>query len=150
MERAIPMSGQPVKRGTMAHDHDLFIMLTSMASRLSDVEVLRAYAPRAEALATRDGHTLYAAMARRALGVLHRLDGDFAGAERELNEALNAFRAFGTRWQAGWTLSELGELAVAQDDPAAARAHYAEALAHFEAMQAAPDASRARAALETL
>jgi hypothetical protein len=61
---------------------------------------------------------------------------------------LELFRGLDTRWQIGRTLFELGELAAARGEAAGAREHFTLALAAFEEMKAAPDAARARAALE--
>jgi hypothetical protein len=50
----------------------------------------------------------------------------------------------------GRTLFELGELATAQKDIAAAREYFARAQVAFEEMHAAPDAAQTKAALERL
>jgi hypothetical protein len=152
METALKTSGQPVRRGTIAHDHEVYTALADMAARQRDPAGLRQYAPVAAQLAERDEHALYLAVAQRSLGVAARLAGGAGLAESEalLVRALDGFRRLGARWQAGRTLCELGELALAQSDPAEARAHFSEALAEFEALQAAPDAERARKALDSL
>ena len=149
METALKTSGQPVRRGTIAHDHEVYTMLADAAARQRDAAALRQYAPEAARLAERDGHALYLAIARRALGVAARLaDGaGLAESEAQLIRALDGFRQIGARWQAGRTQCELGELAQARSDTQAARDHFTRALAEFEALRAAPDAERARAAL---
>lgn len=125
-------------------------MLADVAAQQRDLAALRKYAPLAEETATRYGNILYQAIAHRAWGVAHRLAGEYAEATARLNQALELFQGLNTRWQIGRTLSELGELAVACAEAAAARDYFSRALAAFEAMKAAPDAARVRAALEAL
>jgi len=84
------------------------------------------------------------------VGVAHRLEGDYAGAEARLLRALELFQGLETRWQIGRTLVDLGEVARARGDIAAARDHYDRALAAFEAMGAVPDAVRTRTMLQGL
>jgi tetratricopeptide (TPR) repeat protein len=86
----------------------------------------------------------------RAWGVAHRLAGEYAESEARLNQALELFSGLGTRWQMGRTLFELGELAAARQQPSNARDYFARALVDFDAMRAAPDSARTRAALEAL
>ena len=57
--------------------------------------------------AERDGHMSIQASAQRALGVLHRLTGDYVEAEDHLLQALQIFEELETRWQLGRTLVEL-------------------------------------------
>ena len=125
-------------------------MLADAAAQQRDEEALRHYAPLAEATAIRYGHMLYQAIAHRAWGVAHRLEGDYAGAEARLLRALELFQGLETRWQIGRTLVDLGEVARARGDIAAARDHYDRALAAFEAMGAVPDAVRTRTMLQGL
>ncbi len=125
-------------------------MLADVAAQQRDLAALRQYAPLAEQLASRYDHVLYRAIAHRAWGVAHRLAAEYAEATGRLNQALESFQDLDTRWQIGRTLSELGELAVARAEAAAARDYFSRALAAFEAMKAAPDAARVRAALEAL
>ncbi len=150
LEKALDKPGQPVKRGSMAHEHDVYAMLADAAARQRDAAALRKYAPRAEALAARDEHRLYLAMAQRAWGVAHRLAGPsgYAEAEARFNRALDTFRQAGMGWQAGCTLLEIGELARERGQAAAAREAYAQALAAFESLGAVPDAERTRTALQ--
>ena len=152
METALKTSGQPVKRGTMAHEHDVYTILADIAAQQGDAAALRQYAPLAEELAARDGHRLYLAIAHRAWGVARRLAGPsgYVEAEAQLNQALEVFQQLGTRWQAGRTLAEMGELALARSNAGAARDCFSQALAAFEAMQAVPDAARTRAVLKSL
>ncbi len=131
-------------------DHDLYVMLADNAAQQGDETTLRLYTPLAEESATRQGHTLYQAVAHRARGVLHRLAGEYAAAEDQLNQALELFSVLNTHWQLGRTHYELGQVALTISDDQAARDHFSEAQAAFERMQAAPDAAQARAALETL
>ena len=129
-------------------DHDIYAILVDMAVLQRDEAGIRQYTPQAEELAMRYGHTLYQAIAHRAWGVAHRLAGEYPEAEARLNQALDLFSGLNTRWQIGRTLFELGELAAAQTDAAQARDHFTRALTAFEAMHAAPDVARTRAALE--
>jgi hypothetical protein len=142
-------AGQPVNFGTMAHDHEIYMMLADTAAELCDAKAIRKYAPKLEKLARRDDHKLYLAIANRALGVGHRLAGEAPAAEARLKEALGLFTELGARWQTGRTLFELGELTAA-GSPAQARDYYSQALGSFEAIRAEPYAERARAALSAL
>jgi tetratricopeptide (TPR) repeat protein len=131
-------------------NHIFYADLADAAARQCDEPALRKYAPLAEALAQRIGHRLYQAVAHRAWGVAHRLAGEYAEAETRLNQALDLFKALNTRWQIGRTLFELGEVAAASADKTTAYDRFLLALTAFEAMQAAPDVARTRAALESL
>ena len=150
LETARDKPGQPVKRGTMAHDHHLYMLLADSAAQQRDAAGLREYAPRLEELALRDNHRLYLGIAHRAWGVAHRLAGEHAGAEARLDQALDLFEVLGTRWQVGRTLMEMGELDLAVGDRAVARDRFALALEAFESLQALPAAERAKAALDAL
>jgi hypothetical protein len=124
--------------------------LADAAAQQRDLAALRKYAPLAESLALRCGHSLNQAIAQRAWGVAERLAGDTAQSAARLRTALGLFEKLGTRWQQGRTWYELGELAAAQQDRLNARDSFGRALELFEAMQAAPDAERTRAALRNL
>lgn len=150
IETALERPGQPVKRGTMAHDHDMYMGLTDTAAQARDVDALRQYAPRLEELATRDNHILYLAIANRAWGVAHRLAGEYSEAESRLDNALALFSEPGTRWQIGRTLAELAELELARQNVAEARGYFTRALEEFQALRAEPDAARTQAALEPI
>ncbi len=150
IQAGLSRSGQPVKRGTMAHDHHMYMLLTESAVQLRDAGAIRRYAEQLEALAVRDGHQLYQAIAYRAWVVAHGLAGDYAPAEARLGQALELFRSFGTGWQLGRTFTAQAELAAARGDTAEARRAYQEALESFEALGAGPDAGRTRAALDAL
>jgi hypothetical protein len=132
------------------NENEGYAMLADLAVQQRDEAGLRHYAPLIEEVARRDGHKLYQAIAHRAWGVAHRLAGEYDAATIRLNQALELFQALDTRWQIGRTLSELGKLADARAETAAARDYFSRALAAFEDMKAAPDAARVRAALETL
>jgi len=150
LEAAITMAAiAPTGQGAYANEYDLCALLADTAAQQRDAEALRRYAPLAEAMARRIDHTLYQAIAQRAWGVAHRLAGEYTDATARLNRALELFEGLETRWQIGRTCVELGELARAQTDTAAARGHFSRALAAFEALQAAPDAAHARAALKS-
>lgn len=132
----------------MAHDHHVLMQLTEAAVRQGDAAELARWQPRLSELAERDGHRLYQAIARRAQGVAARLAGQHAQAETWLRQALAAFTEMETRWQAGRTLMELGQMALAAGSRDVASGHFAAALAVFEALGALPDAEGARTALE--
>lgn len=138
------------KSAAWVGEHDLYAMLADAAAQQRDEAALRQYAPLAEDAAARYDHKLYQAIAHRAWGVAHQLAGRsaYAEAETRLQQALALFRGLNARWQIGRTLFELGELAAARDEAAAAREHLSLALAAFEEMKAAPDAARTRARLE--
>ena len=150
MESALDLAGQPVKRGTMAHKHIVYMMLADAAAQLRDSAALAKYTPLLEELAEQDGHQAYLAVAHRAWGVAHRLVGEFAAAEERLQQALNIFEEREAQWQVGRTLVELAELALAEDDEVGARNHYARALDAFELLGAKPEVERTRTALDLL
>ena len=149
LENAIGTAGQPVNFGTMAHDHEIYMTLADTAAELRDAGALRKYAHALETLASRDNHSLYLAIAHRALGVEHRLAGEHASAETRLRQALGLFTKLGARWQIGRTLFELGELNLTHS-PAKAREYYSQALGSFEEIGAVPNAERTRTALNAL
>lgn len=148
MELALNKSPNPA--GAPSGDHDLYAVLVDGAMQQRDEAALRKYAPLAEETATRIDHKLYTAIAHRAWGVAHRLANEYSQAERRLQLALNTFAELGTRWQSGVTLFELGEVARAQANTAAARDYFSRALIAFEEMRAAPDIARTRAALKEM
>ena len=132
----------------MAHEHIVYMMLADSAAQLRDREALAAYAPKLEDLAQRDEHRPYLAVAHRAWGIAHQLDGDLSEAEARLNKALSLFEDLGAAWQTGRTRNHLGELSLARADQQAARDHFTRALEAFESMSAKPDIGRTRLALE--
>jgi tetratricopeptide (TPR) repeat protein len=150
MQTAREKSVQPVKNGSMAHEHNLYMLLSEAAVQRRDISALQQYVPLLEELATRDGHRLYLAIAHRAWGVAHRLAGEFVESEARLNQAVELFRDYGVRWQLGRTFFELGELGVARSDSEMARQGFTQAINEFESMQALPDLERTRAALGLL
>ena len=150
MEQSLETPGQPIKNGSMAHEHSVYMMLADTAAQAGDEPVLRKYAPLLEELALRDQHRPYLAVAQRAWGVAHRLAGEYPEAEARLNAALELFEGFQARWQIGRTLAELAALAQARSDPDRAQAHLSLALSYFEAMGARPDVERVRRALEAV
>jgi tetratricopeptide (TPR) repeat protein len=134
----------------MAHEHDVYMLLSDAAVQRHDETAIRQYTPKLEELAIRDSHRLYIAIAQRAWGVAHRLAGEHAEAESRLNKALDLFSELGTRWQIGRTLIELAELDLARSDRAGARNYFSQALEAFEKLKASPDIERTRAALQAL
>ncbi len=131
-------------------DHDLYMMLADAAALEEDLPGLLRYAPLAEQSAVRYDHPLYRATAERAIGVAHRLEGEYRKSEARLKQALARFTELDTRWQLGRTYFELGTLARAQGDTTAATRNFTNALAEFERLGAGPDLSRAQAALAEL
>jgi tetratricopeptide (TPR) repeat protein len=150
LESALELSGQPVKRGTMAHEHIINMMLTESAAQLRDEEGLRRYASRLETLAELDDHRPYMAVAHRAWGIAHRLNSEYDEADGRLKQALELFSELDAPWQVGRTLCEMAELELARSDGAAAHDHLSRALMNFEAIQALPDMKRTRTTLEEL
>ena len=135
----------------MAHDHEIYMTLADTAAEMRDVEALQKYAPHLEKLADRDKHKLYLAIAHRAHGVAHRLEGKHTEAETRLKQALELFTKIGARWQIGRTLFELGELNLGQSQKnTKAREYFAQALGSFEEIQAMPNAERTREVLNSL
>jgi tetratricopeptide (TPR) repeat protein len=150
LKPALELSGQPVKRGTMAHEHVMYMIMVDSAGLVRDEAAIRRYAPVLEELARRDDHRRYLAIAHRAWGIAHRLAGEYDAAETCLVQALEVFAELESRWQLGRSLLELGELEQARSNPAAARDYCSKALAAFEAVQAMPDAARTQAMLRSL
>lgn len=145
LEQAIERPPQPVKWGTIAHDHDLYAMLTDIAAQQRDLDAIRRYASKAQPLVERDNHQLYIAIIHRAMGVAHRLAGEFAESDARSLQALKIFESLGARWQFARTLAECGELELARNDHDAARDCFSRAQSEFEALHAEPDAGRIRA-----
>jgi tetratricopeptide (TPR) repeat protein len=137
-------------QGMPVNDTVLNFMLADSAVLQRDEAALRQYAPLAEETAVRDGHKLFQGSAQRALGVLHRLTGDYVQAEHNLLQALRIFEVLETKWQLGRTLVELAELATARTDYAQARDYYVRALESFTEMGAKPDMERTQNALNSL
>lgn len=150
LESALQLSGQPVKRGTMAHEHIIYMMLTESAAELRDADGLRRYASQLETLAELDDHRPYMAVAHRAWGIAHRLVNEYDEAEGRLRQALELFSELDTSWQIGRTLCEMADMELARSDGAAAHDYLSRALMNFEAIQALPDMKRTRMALEEL
>ncbi len=144
LERALKQSGE------LEGDHDIYAPLADAAAQQRNQAALVQYASLAEATARRVDHRLYQGIARRAWGVLHRLSDEYPQAEARLKQALDIFAGLDTRWQIGRTLFELGELALLQGNKEAARHHFSDARAAFDALRAAPDVARVRTALEAL
>lgn len=117
------------------------------AAQSGDVLATRKYAALLEELATRDGHRPYQAVAHRAWGVVHRLEGELEQAEARLVQARELFDEVGAHWQLGRTLREMAELALAQEDLALARTYFTEALKAFGTLEAKPVVERTQSAL---
>lgn len=147
LEASLDLSGQPVKRGTMAHEHIVYMMLVDSAAVTGDVSGIDRFAPELEALAARDRHQPYLGIAARSRGVSHRLRGDIPAAEKSLQMALAIFEDAGLDWQAGRTLTELGLLEAGRGAQAEADLYYNRAMDIFERIQAKPAFEHARDAM---
>ena len=145
---ALELPGQPVKRGTMAHKHIIYMMLADTAAQVGDEAAIREYAPLLEELANRDDHQPYLAIAHRVWGVAYRLAGEYAEAEARLDRALELFDELKFRWQYGRTLFELGQLAYAKAEADAAQDYFSQARVVFEEMGAIPDVTRTNEVIE--
>jgi tetratricopeptide (TPR) repeat protein len=134
----------------MAHEHIVYMMLVDAAARAGDEAAVRKFAPRLEELALRDDHKPYLAVAHRAWGIALRLSGEYKEAEARLENALAIFEELDSIWQIGRTQFELGELALAQTDGAAAHSYFLLAQTRFEELGAQPDIARTAAVLDKL
>jgi tetratricopeptide (TPR) repeat protein len=150
LESALMLEGQPVKRGTMAHEHIVYMMLADTAAQLGDTAAIDRYLSKLEPLAEKDNHRPYLAVAHRARGIAHRHEGEHGKSEDQLNQALDIFNDFDAPWQIGRTYCELAELELARSDHKRAHEQYVLALAEFEKVQAIPDLKRTREALEAV
>ena len=130
-------------------DHEIYVLLADVAAHQRDETMLAAYAARAEEISSGLGHTLYQAMALRALAILDELHGEMGRAQARLKESLRLFQRMDTRWQMGRTLVNLGELSAAAGKVAEARNYFSQAAAAFEEMGAHSAAERARSSLKT-
>jgi tetratricopeptide (TPR) repeat protein len=147
LEASLALSGQPVKRGTMAHKHIVYMMLVEAAAQLPDPTALSEYAERLEELATQDGHKPYLAVAHRGWGIAHRLDGDYDLAKQRLQQALALFVELEAGWQIGRTHIAIAEMNLARGEESKAAKHFTQALESFEKVEAGPDYARTQAAL---
>lgn len=150
LSTVLELPGQPVKRGTMAHQHIVYMMLTDSAAQAEDLGRLQLYAPKLEELAIRDDHQPYLAITHRSIGVAHRLAGEHIEAVTRLNQAMEIFTALDMGWQIGRTYFEMGEVARSLSEVERAKGYYNQALAVFEKMKATPYLERTRASLGAL
>lgn len=128
----------------MAHKHIVYMMMTDSASRAHDGEGLKKYTQELEALAIRDHHQPYLAIAHRAYGVAYGLNGEPAKSIKRLNQAMEIFSRLEMNWQVGRTYFEMGEVARGISEATRARGFYQRALDSFESMRALPDFVRTR------
>jgi tetratricopeptide (TPR) repeat protein len=126
----------------MAHEHIVYMMLVDAAARAGDEAAIRKFAPRLEELALRDDHKPYLAVAQRAWGIALCIAGEYEGADSRLQKALAIFEESESSWQIGRTQFELGKLALAQTNGAAAHSYFMLAQTHFEELGAKPDIAR--------
>lgn len=147
LEPALTLSGQPVKRGTMAHKHIVYMMLVDSAVIARDIATILKFAPLLEKLAIEDDHQPYLAVCHRAFGVAHRLSEEYEQAEIRLQKALGIFESMGAKWQCGRTLFEMGELAVQRGQNELATELFNNAMKKYEDLNAIPEIEKIRAAL---
>jgi tetratricopeptide (TPR) repeat protein len=147
LEPAIELSGQPVKRGTMAHKHIVYMMLVDSAAMENDANTILKFAPLLEELAMRDQHMPYLAISYRSYGVVHKVKKEYEKAATRYHQALEIFDGLGMVWQKGRTLYELGELAKLAGENDKAEEYLALALDLFEGLNAKPDIERTKLAL---
>jgi hypothetical protein len=147
LEPALDLPGQPVKRGTMAHEHIVYMMLTDGAALARDLDALQRYAPKLMELAHRDDHRPYIAIGERAIGITKWLNGEHSEAQSHLQRALDQFLQIDMRWQAGRTLHDLGELARDIGGSDGACDYFSRALESFESLGAKPAAEVVSSAL---
>ena len=150
LESGLQTSGQPVRRGSIAHEHDTYALLSDAAAQQRDAAALAEYLPRTWELAQRDGHSLYLAIARRAGAVADRLAGAYDSAAAQLQSAVESFERMGMGWQLARTLGEKAELAGARGQLAESRDCYTQAHSLFEQLGATPAANQVRARLDQL
>lgn len=137
-----PMGWNPVG------DHELYVLLADVAAQQRDETMLSTYAPQAETVSVRLKHTLYQAIALRALGILDEIHGRMARAEARLKQSYELFQRLETRWQMGRTLLDLGQLSAAEGKNKEASEYFAQAVNEFESMGARLAAEQARIFME--
>jgi tetratricopeptide (TPR) repeat protein len=147
LEEAFARSNAPLKWGSMPTELELYVLLADAATEQRDESAIREFAPILQELATRNGHTLYEAVAHRAWGVAHTVAGEYTQAQARLEQSLTLLRAIETRWQIGRTLYELGDLASRQGDLPSAHTYFSDALVHYEDLGAVPYIERTRSRL---
>ena len=145
LETGLRTSGQPVRRGSIAHEHDTYALLTDAAVQQRDAAALAEYLPRMRELALRDGHCLYLAIAQRAGAVADRLAGAYESAAAQLQTAAESFERMGMRWQLAHTLNEKAELSLVRSQLGESRTYYAQALSLLDQLGAGPAAKQVRA-----
>ena len=129
-------------------DHDLYANLVDAAVRQRDETGIRRYAPLAEKAATRYRHRLYMAIADRAWGIVHGIDGKYNRARSRLERALETFTSLGAYWQVGRTYFELFRLIKGMGDLESAKNHLMNAESAFEKAGAALDITHMNELLE--
>jgi tetratricopeptide (TPR) repeat protein len=123
-------------------DHDIYASLVDMAVDERDLDALREFAPLAEETAARYGHQLYLGVAHRAWGAQHSILGEYEQAAKRFEQALTVFEALGTRWQAGKTWVEWGEMEEKRGAILQAKEKIALTLEIFEEVRAHPAIQR--------
>jgi hypothetical protein len=131
-------------------DHEIYVSLADIGATHRDEKLLSAYASRSDEISLSLGHSLYHAVALRALGILDWLHHDIPEAEARLMESFHLFQQLETRWQVGRTLFDLGEMSAAQGKKEQARGYFSQALSAFEAMGVQPFVNKTREHLDSL
>lgn len=150
LEPALQLSGQPVKRGTMAHEHIVYMMLVDSAAVAREETMIRKYVSKLEELATRDNHQPYLAVAHRAQGIAHMLAEEYEEAESRLQQSVEIFEKLESHWQTGRTWLELGKLSSLRNNNDEAKERFTKAMTSFEAIRATPDMERTKAIMREI
>jgi hypothetical protein len=137
-----PMGWNPVG------DHELYVLLADVAAQERDEPMLTMYAPQAEAISVRLKHTLYQAIALRALGILDEIHGRIVRAQERLKESYGLFQQLEAHWQMGRTLFDLGRLSATAGRSREASEYFAQAANELESMGARAASERARIFME--
>jgi tetratricopeptide (TPR) repeat protein len=136
---AIPLLEQSIKQWTEFQHTPMLAWFTVVLADayLAAGEPERAHeaASRGWGLAQDAAFPYGAALGARTLARIARSRGQLDEAARFAAEALDTFRGIEARYENARTRLELAAIAAARDDPAAARAHLAEARRLFEACE---------------
>lgn len=119
-------------------DHEIYVALADIAVIHRDEKLLSTYAAPSYEISLSLSHTLYHAVALRALGILDWLNHDYPEAEARLRESCHLFQQLGTNWQIGRTFFDLGEVSTALGKMEEAKEYFLQALSAFEMMGARP------------
>jgi tetratricopeptide (TPR) repeat protein len=126
----------------MAHEHIVYMMLVDSAAMNRDPNSLKRFTPILEELTNRDNHLPYLAVAHRARGILHRLEGEFELAEESFKESIKLFDGLGMRWQLGRTLAEMAELELTKENIDSAKEYFKGASSAYKEINARTDLNK--------